>query len=192
MSKPTPDLSVLSGSQSKPPAATSSSDDPPYADFGIRIAKDGTWYHNGLPFTRMPLVKLFCTVLKRAENGDYLLATPVERGKIEVEDAPFVAVEMQAEGSGRDQNLKFRTNIDEWVTADEEHSLWLQFSDRDDGAGEAEDQEPRPYVMVRPGLEALIVRSVFYDLIELAEEQSDGSLAVWSGGKLHSLGQATA
>ena len=111
MSQPTPDLSVLTGGKAKPsrPAA----DDLPCGDFGIRIAKDGTWYHNGLPFTRMALVKLFSTVMRRADNGDYLLATPVERGTIEVEDAPFIALEMRAQGEGKDQQLQFRTNIDE-------------------------------------------------------------------------------
>ena len=186
MSNSTPDLSILTGGQAAAERQPSG-DEPPYGDFGIRIAKDGTWYHNGLPFQRMALVKLFSTVMRRAENGDYLLATPVERGKIEVEDAPFVAVEMLAEGQGRDQVLKFRTNIDEWVTADADHPIWLVIS---------EDEEPRPYLMVRPGLdglpglEALIVRSIFYDLVELAQEQPDGSLAVWSSGTLHHLGQA--
>lgn len=181
MSDSTPDLSVLSDGRS-------ADGDQRGGDFGIRIAKDGTWYHNGLPFTRMALVKLFSTVMRRVENGDYLLVTPVERGKIEVEDAPFVAVEMLVEGEGKDQVLKFRTNIDEWVTADADHPIWFVTDD--------ESAEPRPYLMVRPGpdglpgLEALIARAVFYDLVELAEEQADGSLAVWSGGTLHHLGQA--
>ena len=124
MSNPTPDLSILTGGKAGNPNRDPNDAGPP-TDFGIRIAKDGTWYHNGLPFRRMPLVKLFATVLKRAENGDYLLVTPVERGTIEVEDAPFVAVEMTAEGEGREQMLKFRTNLDEWVTADADHPIWL-------------------------------------------------------------------
>ena len=191
MSDPTPDLSILTGGKTATEGA-STGDDPPYADFGILIAKDGTWYHNGLPFTRMALVKLFSTVMQRAENGDYLLATPVERGRIEVEDAPFVAVEMLAEGEGQDQKLKFRTNIDEWVTADADHPIWFVM----DGDADGSDEEPRPYLLVRPGaeglpgLEALITRAVFYDLVELAEEKPDGALAVWSGGTLHHLGQA--
>jgi len=80
--------------------------------------------------------------------------------------------------------LRFRTNIDEWVTVDADHPVWLVIG--------SYNEEPRPYIMVRPGLEALIVRSVFYDLIELAAEQPDGRLAVWSGGILHHLGQADA
>ncbi|MCA8927743.1 MAG: DUF1285 domain-containing protein [Alphaproteobacteria bacterium] len=186
MSDSTPDLSILTEglAANNGPARRPSGHDRPCVDFGIRIAKDGTWYHNGLPFRRPALVKLFSTVMTRADNGDYLLATPVERGTIEVEDAPFVAVEMRAEGEGRDQVLTFRTNIDEWVRADADHPLWLVIDEA--------NAEPRPYLLVRPGLEALIVRSVFYDLVELAEEQPDGSLAVWSGGALHSLGQASA
>ncbi len=183
MSNPTPDLSILTDGKAGNPNREPNGAEPP-TDFGIRIAKDGTWYHNGLPFRRMALVKLFSTVLKRAENGDYLLVTPVERGTVEVEDAPFVAVEMLAEGEGRGQTLKFRTNLDEWVTADADHPIWLVIGD--------DHAEPRPYVMVRPGLEALIVRSVFYDLVELAEEKPDSSLAVWSGGTLHHLGQGEA
>ena len=182
LSKPTPDLSMLKGGA--PPPRRIPTDDLPCGDFGIRIAKDGTWFHNGLPFQRMALVKLFSTIMQRAENGDYLLATPVERGTIDVEDAPFVAVEMDVAGQGEAHALRFRTNIDEWVTADADHPVWLVI--------DSNSEEPRPYIMVRPGLEALIVRSVFYDLIELAAEQPDGRLAVWSGGILHHLGQADA
>jgi hypothetical protein len=170
--KPTPDLSILTG------AANGSAP----RDFGIRIAKDGTWYHNGLPFTRKALVKLFSTVMQRAETGEYLLATPVERGTIEVEDAPFVAVEMVVAGEGEAQTLKFRTNVEDWVTADADHPIWLNVAD--------DHEEPRPYVLVRPGLEALIVRPVFYDLIDLADENPDGSLSVRSGGISHHLGHA--
>lgn len=151
-------------------------------DFGIHITKDGTWYHNGLPFRRKPLVKLFATVMKRAPNGDYLLETPVERGTISVEDAPFVAVEMVVEGEGPQQTLKFRTNLDEWITADADHPLRLEIG--------SDTEAPRPYLTVRPGLEALIVRSVFYDLVELAHDDAKGALAVWSGGVQHHLGSA--
>ena len=147
--------------------------------FGIRIARDGTWYHNGLPFTRMPLVRLFSTVLRRAPNGDYLLQTPVERGRIDVEDAPFVAVEMQAEGEGRARRLRFRTNIDQWIEAGPDHPIWLE---EDPGS-----EEPSPYIIVRPGIEALIARAVFYDLVELAEDEGD-HFGVWAGGVFHPLG----
>ena len=175
----TPDLSILTGG--KDGSANSLAADAVCGDFGIRIARDGTWYHNGLPFTRLPLVKLFSTVLKRAPNGDYLLETPVERGRIEVEDAPFVAVEMQVEGQGRDRRLHFRTNIDQWVQAGVDHPIWVEENPAND--------EPSPYIIVKPGIEALIARSVFYDLVELAEELGD-YFGVWAGGVFHPLGRA--
>lgn len=155
----------------------------PCGDFGIRIARDGTWYHEGTPFTRPALVKLFSTVLRRAENGDYLLQTPVERGRVEVEDAPFVALEMVVEGLGLEQQLRFRTNVDDWVTAGPEHPIRV--------ATDPDSAEPSPYVLVRTGLEARIVRAVFYDLVELAEEQErdvESVLGVWSGGAFFALG----
>lgn len=154
-------------------------------DFRIRIARDGTWYHEGTPFTRHALVRLFSTVLKREDDGTYVLATPVEKGRIEVEDAPFTAVEMTVEGEGRDRLLRFRTNVDDWVTADADHPIRVETA--------AETEEPSPYVLVRGRLEALIVRSVFYDLVELAEEEErDGRtvLGVWSGGEFFTIGSA--
>jgi uncharacterized protein len=167
-----------SGSASPPEDKTAESVD---RDFGIRIASDGTWYHNGLPFTRMPLVKLFSTVMRRAPNGDYLLQTPVERGRIEVEDVPFLAVEMLVEGEGRGRQLSFRTNIEEWVKAGPEHPIWF----REDG----QTEEPSPFIAVKPGIEARLVRSVFYDLVELAEDLGD-YFGVWAGGFFHPLGPA--
>lgn len=146
--------------------------------YGIRIARDGTWYHDGTPFQRETLVKLFAGVLKKGEDGRYYLITPVEAGLIDVEDAPFVAVEMQVEGEGRDRVLVFRTNLDEAVEAGPEHPLRFEI--------DPETGEPSPYVHVRDELEALIARPVFYELVELAtEEERDGEtvLGVWSGGE---------
>lgn len=139
---------------------------------GLRIDRDGVWFHNGLPFRRPALVRLFSTVLKRAPDGRYLLETPVERVEIEVEDAPFVAVEMQAEGEGRRQQVRFRTNIDEWVALGPDHPLRI--------AG-------RPYLLVRPGIEAAVLRAPWYELAELAEE-TDSGYVVWSGGRMFDLG----
>ena len=139
---------------------------------GLRIDRHGVWFHNGLPFRRPALVKLFSTVLKRAPDGGYLLETPVERVGIEVEDAPFVAVEMQADGEGRQQQIRFRTNIDEWVALGPAHPLRL-------GA--------RPYLLVRPGIEAAVLRAPWYELAELAEETESG-YGVWSGGHFFDLG----
>jgi hypothetical protein len=150
-------------------------------DFGIRIARDGTWFHDGTPIGRLPLVKLFASVLRR-EGEDYWLVTPAERGRILVEDAPFTAVELTAEGTGRAQMLRFRTNLDEVVTADAAHPIRV--------AVDAVSGEPRPYVLVRNGLEALILRPVYYQLVELGEEETSQGAArygVWSDGVFFAL-----
>ena len=139
---------------------------------GLRIDRDGVWFHNGLPFRRPALVKLFASVLKRAPEGGYVLETPVERVAIEVEDAPFVAVELQAEGSGRDRRIHFRTNIDEWALLGPDHPLRI--------AG-------RPYLGLRPGIEAAVLRPPWYELAELAEETERG-FGVWSAGRFFLLG----
>lgn len=149
-------------------------------DIDLRINRDGTWFYHGSPIGRKPLVKLFSTVLRRDENGEYWLQTPVEKARIQVEDAPFVAVEMVVEGSGADQNLRFRTNVDDWVMASEQHPLWL---------AESVDGELAPYLHVRDRLDALIARSVYYDLVELAEpDPTGGSWRVRSGGTWLPLG----
>lgn len=154
-------------------------------DFEMRIARDGTWYYRGSPIGRKPLVKLFSTVLRRDEAGDFWLVTPVERGRIVVDDAPFVAVAMAAAGSGPGRTLTFTTNLDENVTAGPDHPIRVAI-DPDTG-------EPSPYVLVRAGLEALIARPVFYDLVELAEEREttagERELGVWSGGTFFTLGR---
>jgi hypothetical protein len=150
----------------------------------MRIARDGTWFYQGTPINRKPLVALFSTVLKRDENGHYWLETPVEKGRIEVEDAPFVAVEMRKTGDGRTREIDLRTNIDEWVPAGPEHPIRVD---------EAETREPSPYILVREGLEALILRSVFYHLVELAEPnpENQNELGLWSRGRFFPLGRTT-
>jgi uncharacterized protein len=161
-------------------------------DFGIRIARDGTWFYQGSPIGRKELVCLFASVLKREPNGTYVLETPVERGRIEVEDAPFVAVEMVwkdcdcGDGMPR-QCLAFRTNLDEIVTANAEHPITVHLDPR--------TREPRPYITVRPGLEAKINRAVFYEMVALAErEVVDGRelLGVWSEGVFFPIDEACA
>lgn len=150
-------------------------------DIDMRIARDGTWFYHGSPIGRKPLVKLFASVLRRDESGDFWLITPVEKARIQVDDAPFVAVEMNARGSGPDQVLTFRTNIDDHVTAGRDHRLRV--------ALDPVTAEPAPYIHVRDGLEALIARAVFYDLVELGVEDADsGILGVWSGGVLFPFG----
>ena len=152
---------------------------PPFfcGDLDIRIAADGTWFHDGGPIGRKPLVKLFAGVLRREDDGDYWLVTPVERARIRVEDAPFLAVEMQVENAGRDQVLRFRTNLDDEISAGPEHPV--DFRSRPNG-------EPAPYVRVRGALDALVVRSVYYDLANICVvETVDGTpmTGVWSSGE---------
>ena len=155
----------------------------PPRDYGLRIARDGTWYHQGSPIHRKPLVKLFSTVLRRENDGSYWLVTPAERGPIQVDDAPFTAVELYVTGSGRDQELRFRTNLDHWVAAGPEHPIRVE-TRPDNG-------EPSPYILVRDRLEALILRPVFYELVDLAEtNKQDGKdmLGLWSRKTFFPLG----
>ena len=148
----------------------------------MRIARDGTWHYRGSPINRMPLVKLFASVLRREDDGSYWLVTPAERGRVDVEDVPFIAVEVDREGEGNAQNLIFRTNLDEIVTAGPDHPLRVET---------AADGTPAPYILVRSGLEARLARPVFYEVVDLGEEVADNEetrLGVWSGGTFFDLG----
>src|ERR1700722_16793576 len=118
---------------------------PPVVDHGdldMRIARDGAWFYRGTPITRPALVKLFASVLRREDDGSFWLVTPVERGRVAVEDAPFLAVEVNSQGSGRRRRLSFRTNLDEIVAAGPEHPLRVEST----ANGEA-----TPYLLVRSG-----------------------------------------
>ncbi len=153
--------------------------------FPIRIARDGTWFYRGSPIRRRELARLFSTVLRRDEAGRYWLETPAERGTIEVDDAPFTAVELAVEGEGRNARLRFRNNFDDWVTAGPDHPITVTI--------DGESGEPSPYVRVRDGLDALIVRSVFYELVDIAvPARRDGRhvLGVWSDGVFFELGES--
>jgi uncharacterized protein len=157
-------------------------------DLDMRIARDGTWFYRGSPILRMSLVKLFASVLRRETDGSYWLVTPVERGRVTVEDAPFIAVAVDREGEGRDQRLIFRTNLDEIVTAGPDHPLRVKTAD---------DGTPAPYILVRPGLngelglEARLARPAFYELVDLADEEliaGESQFGVWSDGMFFRLG----
>ena len=143
----------------------------------IRIARDGTWYHEGATFQRAALVKLLASVLRKDPDG-YFLVTPAERLEIIVDDVPFVAVDLDVRGQGRDAELLFTTNLDDYVVADADHPIRVA----------QEAGEPRPYVMVRGGMEALINRPVFYRLVEAAREEGD-ELVVYSRGARFLLGK---
>lgn len=151
---------------------------PPYCGpIDMRIAADGTWFHDGAPIRRPALVKLFASILRREADGRYVLVTPVESVGITVEDAPFVAVEMAVEGEGDDRRVAFRTNVDDLVPVDAEHGLRFE----QDAAGGL-----RPYIHVRRGLWALVTRALTYDLVALAEER-DGWLGLCVGGTVHRI-----
>ena len=143
----------------------------------MRIARDGTWFHQGSPIGRIEMVRLFSTILRREPDGGYVLVTPVEKLDIAVDDAPFVAVEMKAEGTGRDARLAFRLNTGELVTAGADHPL--RFAATEEG--------PRPYLHVRGGLEALVARPVYYDLAERALADDAATPGVWSDGAFFAL-----
>ena len=152
-------------------------------DIDIRIARDGTWFYHGSPIGRKRLVKLFSTVLKREPDGTYVLETPVEKGRIQVDDVPFVAVELFTEGEGERQRLTLRTNIDESVTVDNAHPIRV--------AEDPETGHPVPYVLVRDQLEARIARPVYYELVALGLERKHGRdhlYGVWSSGDFFPLG----
>lgn len=130
-------------------------------EIDMRIARDGTWFYMGTPINRPALVKLFATVLRR-DPERYVLVTPVERVGIEVEDAPFLAVEMAVEGKGDGRQIAFRTNVDDLVQAGPDHPLRF---DREDGGG------VKPYIRVRGGLWALVTRPLALDLIALGDKR---------------------
>ena len=145
---------------------------PPFCgDIDMRIARDGTWFHEGTPIGRAPLVKLFANILKR-EGDAYFLVTPVEKVGLRVDDVPFVAVDFDVAGAGDSQTVTFITNIGDRATAGPDHPLRVV---RNPDTG-----EPAPYVMVRAGLEARIDRKSFYRLVDLCrDEPLDGTL--WFG-----------
>ena len=135
---------------------------PPFCGhIDMRIAGDGTWFYNGTPIGRPPLVKLFASILRKDADG-HVLVTPVERVGITVDDAPFLAVEMAVEGEGAARAIAFRTNVDDLVTVDAAHPLRFV---KDETGG------IKPYVLVRGGLWALVTRALTYDLLDLSEDR---------------------
>lgn len=130
-------------------------------DSAMRIAADGSWYHEGSLIGRPAMVRLFSTILRREPDGSYVLVTPAEKLSIAVEDAPFVAVELKSEGEGAARRLAFRLNTGDLVIAGPDHAL-----------------RP-PYLEVRRGLDARLARPVYYELAEIALADPAG---LWSDG----------
>jgi hypothetical protein len=153
-------------------------------EIDIHIARDGTWFHRGTPIGRRELVRLLSTILRK-ENDGYYLVTPAEKMRIRVDDAPFLAVLLDVQGTGHDRRLVFTTNVGDEVNAGYEHRIRVEIA--------ADTKEPAPYIHVRGALEARISRNVFYQLAELAvpgEGGFSGQLGVWSDGVFFSLGTA--
>ncbi|MCP9629743.1 DUF1285 domain-containing protein [Rhodopseudomonas palustris] len=157
---------------------------PPFCgDLDMRIAGDGTWFYLGTPIGRPALVRLFSTILKR-EDGKHFLVTPVEKVGITVDDAPFLAVEMARDSDARGPVLRFRTNVDDWVTCDADHALRFEV---------AEDGGLMPYLHVRADLWAKVTRALYYDLVDIGEERMvDGvpKFGIASGGAFFAMADA--
>ncbi|HLT13898.1 MAG TPA: DUF1285 domain-containing protein [Marinobacter sp.] len=153
-------------------------------DMDLVITRDGQWVYQGEPIAREATVKLFSTILRREQDGEHYLVTPVEKWRIRVEDAPLLAHTLSAHGEDDSRNLTVTTNMGETVEIGEDHPLTVE--------NYPDSEEPRPVVLIRHGVEARLVTSAFYDLAGLAEERTiDGEpqLGVVSHGKFWKIGQ---
>ena len=160
---------------------------PPYCgDIGLEIRRDGTWYYQKSPIGRTALVRLFARVLRRDEDGRTYLVTPAEKVDVSVQDAPFLAVEMEVRGAGSSQSLVFRTNVDDIVACGPMHPLRFAVEEGSGGL--------KPYLCVRGRLEALVTRALYQDLVALAEPAAaePEQLGLWSGGSFFPLEAAQA
>jgi hypothetical protein len=144
---------------------------------GMRIARDGTWYHEDRPIRRPAMTRLFSTVLRREPDGRHVLVTPVEKLDIDVEGAAFRAVEMQSEGEGRGRRIAFRLDSGDAVILDADHPLRI----------EETEQGPSPRLLVRHGLEAELTRAVYYEIAELALAEGADPPGIWSDGTFFPL-----
>jgi len=151
--------------------------DPPFCgDLDMRIARDGTWYYMGTPIGRLPMVKLFSSIIRK-DDSRYFLVTPVEKVGITVDDAPFVAVDFETTGQDRDQNVTFRTNVDDSITASKDCPIRIEHN--------PVTGEVSPYILVRSNLEALIDRKSFHRLVEICVHEAHNNeswFGMWSSG----------
>ena len=138
----------------------------------MRIARDGTWYHQGSPITRPAMVRLFSTVLRREPDGRHVLVTPVEKLEIDVEGTAFRATEMQTEGSGRDRSIAFKLDSGDVVIAGQSNRISVVQT----------ESGPSPRLEVRHGLEAELSRAVYYELAEIALGEGHDPFGIWSRG----------
>lgn len=144
---------------------------------GMRIARDGSWYHNGEPIRRPAMVRLFSTVLRREPDGKHMLVTPIEKLEIDVDSSAFRAIEMQSEGEGRHRTIAFRLDSGDAVILDSDHPLRIVEI----------DHGPSPRLLVRHGLEAELTRPIYYELAELALAEGDNPPGIWSSGAFFPL-----
>lgn len=175
-------LAEVEARQSRPPIEQWN---PDYSgDIDIRIARNGDWYYQGEKMAREALVRLFSTILRREDDGEYYLVTPVEKWRIQVEDAPLLAHSLEVSGQGEDQLIRLTTNTGESIQVDRQHPLKVDSYPGSD--------EPRPVVRLEHGLEARLVTAAFYELARYVTEQPDGNtsrVGVWSAGEFFELGE---
>ena len=143
----------------------------------MRIARDGTWYHQGSPIKRAAMVRLFSTVLRREPDGRHVLVTPVEKLEIDVEGTAFRATEMRTEGRGANRTIAFKLDSGDVVIAGPSNRIRVVENE----AG------PSPRLEVRHGLEAELSRAIYYELAEIALTEAHNPLGVWSRGALFAL-----
>tara|TARA_B100000579_G_C22114133_1_gene524503 strand:+ start:33 stop:500 length:468 start_codon:yes stop_codon:yes gene_type:complete len=151
----------------------------------MHIDRHGAWHHQGSLILRKDLVKLFSSMLRRDDAGNHWLITPVEIAPVRVDDAAHLIVDLEIEGEGAEQTIRFQTIVETIYTLSLEHALRVKVN--------SETAEPSPYLRLDHGLEARLSRAVFYDLADLAVEQTvDGAhvLGVWSAGAFHVIGDA--
>jgi uncharacterized protein len=146
----------------------------------MRIARDGTWFHQGSPIGREAMVRLFSTILRREADGHYVLVTPGEKLDIDVEDTPFIAVEVKSEGTGKERRLAFRLNTGDLVVAGPANAL--RFAETPEG--------PTPYLHVRGQMDARVARTVYYELANLALDEDADPPGLWSDGAFFAMAPA--
>ena len=144
---------------------------------GMRIARDGPWYHDGRPIGRPAMVRLFSTVLRREPDGRHLLVTPVEKLEIDVESTAFRAIEMESEGERERRRVAFGLDSGDAVILGPDHPLRLV----------TDEHGPSPRVLVRHGLEAELTRPVYYELAEIALAEGNRPAGIWSDGAFFAL-----
>ncbi|MBV9529330.1 DUF1285 domain-containing protein [Sphingomonas sp.] len=155
--------------------------DPPFCGHsGMRIARDGTWYHDGAPIRRPAMVRLFSTVLRREADGRHMLVTPIEKLEIDVDATAFRAIEMTREGEGESQRIALGLDSGDLLVLGSDHPLAVV----ETPAG------PSPRVAVRHSLEAELARSVYYELAELALADGREPPGIWSEGMFFPLDSA--